>query len=460
MRMPNHYHFIGIGGIGMSAVAKLLLTCGWKVSGSDLKRSGMTQELEALGACIFPGHAASNLEGADVVVFSSAVREDNPEMIEAHRRGMRIMRRAEALAGLMRDQTVITVAGSHGKTTTTSLFSCLLIEAGLHPTVAVGGIVRNIGTNACMGKGDYFVAEADESDGSFLCYEPTYSVITNIDYEHMDYYKNFESQLEAFGRFARRTKQAGCVFYCRDDEPLRRLMRGYDGRSMTFGLTDAADVCARNIVMEGLISEFDCHCAGAYLGRFRLSLGGAHNVSNSLAVIAVGLQLGIGSDVIARVLGSFKGVSRRLEIKSAGECATFIDDYAHHPTEIRATLAAVRRFSAGRIIAVFQPHRYSRTKFLMDEFGRCFSDADIVIVTDIYAASELPIEGVTGESVYAAIREYGRGKEASYIPREELVPRILEIIRQGDVVITLGAGDIVRTEEAIIEELRTREKPG
>src|SRR3989338_4542610 len=313
--MDMHYHLIGIGGIGMSGIAQLLLRCGLRVSGSDLKENKITRELAILGAEIFIGHNAANVRGAGLVVYSTAIKEDNPETIEAKRLGIPVIKRAQALASLMRDKAVITVTGSHGKTTTTSLASYLLLEAGFYPTAAIGGILKNIDTNACLGNGRFFVAEADESDGSFLYYRPKYSIITNIDVEHLDYYETFENEINAFREFLNKTEEDGCLFCCADDINLMKILKGYKNKYILFGLKNNADIIAKNIQLQGLSSEFDCFYRDKFIHRFKLSLGGRHNISNALSVIALGLELGIGLKIINNALARYKGAHRRLEIK-------------------------------------------------------------------------------------------------------------------------------------------------
>ncbi len=436
----------------MSCIAQLLLRRGNAVSGSDVKDSALLRQLRTLGATVSIGHAAAAVQGVDEVIYSSAIKEDNPEMQEARRLGLPLLKRAEALAQLMKDKCVITVAGSHGKTTTTSLASLLLLNAGLAPSVAIGGILRNIATNACLGNGDYFVAEADESDGSFLYYEPQYSIVTNIDVEHMDYFKDFSSELEAFKKFISLTRHNGCVFWCGDDPHLCSLMQGYSGRHISFGLTEACQVFPRNIAIEGLQSSFDCFAHDAFVGHFDLALGGRHNVSNALSVIALGLSLGIDIDCIKKTLAQFKGAARRLDI-TYQDAYCVIDDYAHHPTEIRATLDAVRKLNK-RTIAIFQPHRYTRTKALLEDFARSFSMADYVIVTDIYPASEMPLEGITGQLVCDRIKAYDQGKKAVFLPRHDIVSHVKGLLQPGDVVITLGAGDIIKINHELVESLK------
>ncbi len=438
----------------MSGIACLLLKRGFKVSGSDLKANRVTGELSRLGAKIFIGHDARNITGQEAVVYSSAIRDDNPEMRRARILGIPLIKRAEALADLMQQKTAVTVAGSHGKTTTTSLISYMLIEAGFCPTIAIGGILKNIDTNACLGSGEFFVAEADESDGSFLHYQPRYSIITNIDHEHLDYYRNFDNQLSAFRDFVKRTQKGGCVFACGDDANLLNLMKDCQPRHLFFGLNNPADIYAKNILLSGLASDFDCFFKDKFVSRFHLALGGRHNISNALAVIGLGLELGIELGHIRRSLEAYKGAGRRLEIRFQNDKYLLIDDYAHHPTEIKATLAAIANLKAKRKIVIFQPHRYSRTQLLLDEFAGSFNQADYLIITDIYAASEVPIEGVNAQALLKKIKGCSLNKEVVYLPKEKIAGHIKEIIRPGDLVITLGAGDIVKVSDALAEELK------
>lgn len=450
-----HYHLIGIGGIGMSGIAQLLLRRGIEVSGSDVKENKLTDELRNLGAQVFMGHASSNIVGADLIVYSTAIKEDNPELIEAKNKRIPVLRRAQALAELMKDKTVITVTGSHGKTTTASLASLMLLEAGCKPSVAIGGILKNIENNAYLGDGNFFVAEADESDGSFLYYQPDYSLITNIDCEHLDYYKNFDNELLAFKKFINKTTPNGCLFFCNDDDNLKNLLKDYKNRRVSFGLTTEADIYADNIEIKWLNSEFNCFYKNKFIDRFLLALGGRHNISNSLAVIALGIELGIKPGLIKKVLASFKGARRRIDIKFNDNGYLLIDDYAHHPTEIRATLAAVKNLKS-RVIAIFQPHRYTRTKLLLDEFAKCFDLADRIVITDIYSASELPIDGINGMAVQQRIKEYFPNKEAIFLPKGEIVRYILNEIRPDDLVVTLGAGDIVKISDELAEGLKNK----
>jgi UDP-N-acetylmuramate--L-alanine ligase/UDP-N-acetylenolpyruvoylglucosamine reductase len=452
--MNKHYHLIGIGGIGMSAIAKLLIKRGFKVSGSDLKKNESIEELQKSGAQIFIGHKSQNINGADLIIYSSAIKEDNLELEAARGRTVPIMKRAEALVELMQDKSVITVTGSHGKTTTTSLISYLLMEAGLSPTITIGGIFRNIDNNAFQGEGDFFVAEADESDGSFLYYQPKYSIVTNIDYEHLDYYKDFKRAVCAFAEFINRTDKNGCVFSCNEDQNLRKILKDYKKRFVLFGLEDSADVYPKNIELKDLRSEFDCFYKKKFLGRFRLALGGMHNISNAMAVIALAVELGIDLEVIKRTFCNYQGAERRLEIKFRNSDYTLIDDYAHHPTEIKATLVALKNLKANRLITIFQPHRFSRTKLLLDEFGKSFDLADYVITTDIYPASELALPGISGMSIYESIKQNAPDKEMKFLPKEKIAQYILKIIKPGDLVVTLGAGDIIKVCNALAEVLK------
>ncbi len=452
--MNRHYHLVGIGGIGMSGIAQLLLRQGFRVSGSDLKENKITGELKELGADIFIGHNPLNIKGADLVVYSSAIGIDNPEIKEAKRQGIPLIKRAEALARLMKDEAVITVTGSHGKTTTASLVSYLLLEAGLSPTVAVGGVLRNIDTNACLGDGNFFVAEADESDGSFLYYRPKYSIITNIDYEHLDYYKDYRNEIAAFREFINNTKEDGCVFASSDDTNLKGILKNYKNKYVLFGLKSGAHIYPKNIRIKGLSSEFDCFYKNKFINRFYLALGGRHNISNALSVIALGLELGIDLKFIKDTLSNYKGAKRRLEIKFDKDDYLLIDDYAHHPTEIKATLSALKNLKFNRLIAVFQPHRYTRTKLLSEEFGKSFDLADYIIVTDIYPAGERPQEGVSGKLIYDKIKERLPDKQIYFLPKEEIAAHILKIIKPHDLLVTLGAGDIVKICDELVEKFK------
>lgn len=436
----------------MSGLARLFLKGGARVSGSDLKESSITAELKAQGARVFIGHRPQNLDNQDAVIFSSAIKQDNPEIIRAKELGLPLLQRAEALAHLMAGKRTVAVAGSHGKTTTASLVSCLLLEAGLCPTVAVGGILKNIESNACLGEGDFFVAEADESDGSFLHYRPRYSIITNIDREHLDYYGTFDNELRIFRDFIGRTEKEGCLFACYDDANLRQLLAGYKDKFRFFGLDPQAHIHAANIEFDGLQARFDCFSYGRLLKKFNLSLGGRHNISNALGVIALGLELGISCDTIGRALQEYKGARRRLEVKFRNRDYLLLDDYAHHPSEIKVTLQAAGNLKAARRIGVFQPHRYSRTKLLLDDFAVSFGGLDKLIITDIYAAGEPALEGVNAGLLLQKLKERS-GIEVIFLPKEEIAGYLEKIILPGDLMITLGAGDIVKVSDELARKL-------
>ncbi|MFH1578069.1 MAG: UDP-N-acetylmuramate--L-alanine ligase [Candidatus Omnitrophota bacterium] len=453
--MNKHIHLIGIGGIGMSAVAHLLLKKGWQVTGCDLKDNDLIGNLRKSGISVRIGHDSRHLESVDRVVYSSAIPKDNPEIQEAKCRGISLIKRAEILAHLMEGKTVVTVTGMHGKTTTASLVSFFMSEAGLSPTIALGGILENLGGNALTGEGKFFVAEADESDGSFLCYHPDYSIITNIDYEHLDYYKEFSSVLEAFSRFINQTHDQGCLFYWREDAYLKGLLKNYKKKSVSFGLSRDADISARDLSLEALKSEFDCFRGREFIGHFKLSLGGRHNILNSLAVIALGLELGIDREIIKQALLNYKGTRRRLQVKFESLDYLVFDDYAHHPTEIKATLEAVRLLNSRRLLAVFQPHRYSRTKSLLDSFATCFGLADHIVITDIYAAGENPIDGISGYSLYEKLK-LGKHAQARFCPKNDILDYLLKISMPGDLILFLGAGDITKISDELAEVFKRK----
>ena len=453
--MSKHIHLIGIGGIGMSAVAQLLLNRETlRISGCDLKENDLIKHLRETGIPVWVGHNIQHLENVDTVVYSSAIPENNPELQEAKRRGIKLMERAEILAYLMQDKIVITITGMHGKTTTTSLAAYLLSEAGLFPTVAVGGILQNLGGNALMGTGRFFVAEADESDGSFLHYRPDYSIITNIDYEHLDYYQDLSSIQEAFRCFINQTRDNGCLFCWRDDPYLSNLLRDYKKKVVFFGLGQDADICALNITLQGLTSEFDCFWNRKFTSHFKISLGGKHNILNALPVIGLGLELGIDKDLIKAALISYRGTRRRLEIKFQSSNYLVLDDYGHHPTEIKATLEAVRLLNPRRLLVVFQPHRYTRTKLLLDSFTSCFDLADYVILTDIYPAGESPIEVASGYSIYERLKSRKHPKKLKFLPKENILDKVLNILKPQDIVLILGAGNITKISDELAEVLK------
>ncbi len=460
MLKHRNYHFIGIGGIGMSGLAKLLLSLGYRVTGSDLRPSEITRQLEAQGAQIFYGHNPENVARAEVVVYSSAIKPDNPELVEAQRKGLLVMPRAAMLVELMKLHRInIAVAGAHGKTTTSSMVAAVLTAGGLNPTVAVGGKVNGFSGNAWLGKRDYLVAEADESDGSFLRMSPDIAVVTNIDREHLDFYPDLEAVREAFAHFLDQIRPGGRAVLCADDQETRRLALQVKVPVLLYGLGPSASSLRAEILEEGLKSRFLVVYQGKPQGEIRLNLPGRHNVLNALAAVGVGLCLGISFADIARGLEGFSGVRRRLEQKAAVGNILILDDYAHHPTEIKATIAALRQaYPSRRLVVLFQPHRYSRTKALFDEFTKAFDQVDLLLLTEIYAASEAPLPGVTGERLYQALRKRREAETYFSENKELLLARTLSLVQPGDLVVTMGAGDIYRVGEALAQELGLRKE--
>jgi UDP-N-acetylmuramate--alanine ligase len=441
---PAKLHFVGVGGIGMSGIAEVLLNLGYQVSGSDLKESDTTRRLAALGGRMWRGHAREHVEAVDVVVTSSAVRRDNPEVVEARARKIPVIPRAEMLAELMRLKYGVAIAGSHGKTTTTSLAAHLLAHAGMDPTAVVGGKVNAFGSNAKLGKGDYMVVEADESDGSFLHIPPTIAVVTNVDPEHLDHWKTPEALRQGFVAFVNRVPFYGLAILCFDHPGVQSLLPDVEKRFVTYGEAPQADYRAAHIdVSRGQVS-FDAFRRDEPLGRFALSMVGRHNALNALAVVALGDEMGIPHDVTRAAFASFAGVQRRFTVRGEAAGVTVVDDYGHHPAEVRATLRGARDAFDRRVVCVFQPHRYSRTRDLLAEFATAFNDADVLVLSDIYAAGEEPLPGVSGESLAEAIRAHGH-KDVTFVPdRARLALAAREKLRPGDLVLTLGAGDITQ----------------
>jgi UDP-N-acetylmuramate--alanine ligase len=499
MSLPEHalfapsqrVHFIGIGGIGMSGIAEILLTMGYAVSGSDLRGSATTERLQRLGATIYVGHAAENAAASDVVVTSSAVAKDNPEVVEAEARRIPVIQRAEMLAELMRLKYGIAIAGMHGKTTTTSMVAAVLAGGGLDPTVVVGGRVDAMGSNARLGRSQYLVAEADESDRSFLKLPPVLSVVTNLDREHMESYAGMEDVEDCFVEFMNKVPFYGAVTVCADDARLVGILGRVHRRVYTYGESAEADFRVRvlspmdpaNPGLKGetrhpsepkalagdpgsgtqgsAYSSFEVSVKGLVLGPFALHVPGRHNILNATAAVAVGVQLGIAPEQIAAGLASFRGVDRRFQVKGVVHGVTVVDDYGHHPTEIKATLQAARESGMGRVLVLFQPHRYTRTRDLMEEFAGAFGDADGVQVLDIYAASEQPIAGVTGETLAAAVRARWQGtaggKKVMYAATmAEGVERLVADARPGDLVLTLGAGSVSQCGPMLLQALEAR----
>jgi UDP-N-acetylmuramate--alanine ligase len=446
----KNIHLIGIGGSGMSGLAEVLLNLGYHISGSDIKETDVTRRLQALGCEIFYGHRKENLKEADVVVVSSAIRKENPEIKAAEERLIPVIPRAEMLAELMRMKVGIAIAGTHGKTTTTSLIATVLAASGLDPTVVIGGRLNSIGSNARLGQGELLVAEADESDGSFLKLMPTIAVITNIDPEHLDYYSGIEEIKEAFLNFIHKIPFFGLAVLCLDHPNIQSLIPKLKKRFTTYGLTTQADFQAKEIVFEGICTSFDVLYKHKEIGRLKIRMPGLHNVYNALATVATAFELDVPFSTIQKALQEFSGVQRRFQIKGEKNGILIVDDYGHHPVEIIATLRAARTGWGRRIIAVFQPHRFTRTKALFNEFLTSFYDADLLIITDIYPAGEDPIEGVDAKALFEGIREYGH-KNVIYIgDKKEIVKYLLQKIGSGDLVITLGAGDIWQVSEELL----------
>jgi UDP-N-acetylmuramate--alanine ligase len=444
-------HFIGIGGIGMSGIAEILLTLGYSVSGSDLRRSSITDRLVSLGATVFEGHAAANVVGSGVVVTSSAVNEQNPEAAEARQRKIPVIQRAEMLAELMRLKYGIAIAGMHGKTTTTSMIATVLAAGNLDPTVVVGGRIDAIGSNARLGKSQYLVAEADESDRSFLKLSPILSVVTNLDREHMDCYRDMEDVESAFLEFMERVPFYGACTACLDNPLLAALLARVQRRVFTYGMSTHADYVVRMLPpVDGVRSRFEVAWDGRVLGPFSLNVPGRHNVLNATAAVAIATQLEVSSDDISQGLAGFRGVDRRFQLKGCARGVNVVDDYGHHPTEIRATLSAAKESGYAHVHVIFQPHRYTRTRDLMTDFATAFDDADSVQILDIYAASEEPIAGVDAP---ALVRAIGR-KEVQYASSfEEAVNRAVGQSAAGDVIVTLGAGSVSQAAALVLEAL-------
>lgn len=458
-RNVKRIHFVGIGGIGMSGIAEVLCGLGFEVSGSDIKRSKNTDRLEEMyGVKIYEGHKEENVGDAQVVVYSSAVTPDNPEVATARQKGIPVIPRAEMLAELMvLKPYAVAVSGTHGKTSTTSMVAAILSHGGVDPTTVVGGVVESLGSNAKLGQSEWFVTEADESDRSFLMLYPTIAVVTNIDKEHMESYKGMDDVVQCFTDFVNKVPFFGAAIICLDDPNVQLIIPNIKRRRITYGLTAQADLSAHNIVFnDSFGSRFTVVYKDETLGDILLSVPGRHNVYNALAATAVGLELGVPFEKIGEALANFKNANRRFQFKGEVNGITVLDDYGHHPTEILATLSAAKNGSGGRrTVVVFQPHRYSRTKELFDDFALAFNNADLLYVLDIYAASEQPIEGVTAEALTEHIKKYGH-KNAAYIGDIDLAAeKVVPMLQPGDLVITLGAGTVTRVSDEILAILKS-----
>ena len=456
LEKKHRVHFVGIGGVGMSGIAEVLLNLGYFVSGSDLRDGEATQRLRSLGAQIFLGHREANLSAnPSVVVISTAVKFSNPEVLEARQRNIPVIPRAEMLAELMRMKYGIAVAGSHGKTTTTSMIAAILSAAGRDPTMVIGGRLRSLGSNAKLGQGEILVAEADESDGTFLLLSPTIAVVTNIDREHMDFHQNMDRLVESFLAFINKVPFYGLAVLCLDHPNVRALLPKVRKRFTTYGFSSEADFWARDLQIQGMETQFSVAHQGKLLGKLKLHLPGRHSATNALAAVAVAQELEIPFSKVAAALESFTGIDRRFEMKGEAKGVTVIDDYGHHPVEIQATIRAIRDGWKRPLTVIFQPHRYSRTRDLFDEFLVSFEGADWLILTEIYEAGEEAISGVSSEALYQAMKRRGH-LEIEFIPdKKEIAKHLAPKLKSGDIVLTLGAGDIYRVGEELIEILQS-----
>jgi UDP-N-acetylmuramate--alanine ligase len=452
MKKVRQVHFVGIGGIGMSGIAEVLLNLGYRVTGSDLAASPVTRRLEELGGLVTVGHSPRNVEGADVVVVSSAVKADNLEVAEARRRQIPVIPRAEMLAELMRMKYGVAIAGSHGKTSTTSMVAQVLSGSGLDPTIVIGGRLGILGSNAKLGKGDLLVAEADESDGSFLHLSPTIAVVTNIDAEHLDHYGSLVRLRDAFVDFLNKVPFYGTGIVCLDDPSVQAILPRLERRLVTYGLEGSPDLRAERVEFKEFESRFQVLLRGEPLGSISLRVPGLHNVRNALAAVGVGLELDLPFAWIASHLAQFRGADRRFQLKGSVGDVLVVDDYGHHPAEIRATLLAARRGWERRLVVVFQPHRFSRVAALREEFARSFGDADVLAVTDIYPAGEAPLPGVDADSLAQSIRAAGHGDVTLVRDLRDVPAFLSERTRPGDLVITMGAGSVWRAGEEFLRQ--------
>jgi UDP-N-acetylmuramate--alanine ligase len=453
LTQQNSVHFVGIGGAGMSAIAKVLLEMGYKVSGSDLKPSSTTQKLADMGATTYIGHRRENLHAPDLLIVSTAIPDTNVEVVAARDAGIPILQRGEMLAHLMEMKRGIAVAGSHGKTTTTSMIALLLERTGMEPTVLIGGELNDIGGNAKLGNGEYLVAEADESDGSFLKLKPEIAIVTNIEDDHLDYYGAVEKIVASFRNFLTNVQSGGVSIVCIDSNNVKEIINNYTGNVLTYSVKGTADLMAKDIKLSGLGSESRIVYHNQELGVLPLNVPGVHNIANALAAVAVGLHCGLSFHAIAQALVAFRGVHRRFELVGEVAGVKVFDDYGHHPTEIKATLKAARQGGFKRIIAIFQPHRYTRTKFLFNEFAQAFEDADEVIITDIYAAGEQPIPGVNAALIINQMQQVKQN--VHYVPELRSIPSYLTPrLKEGDLVLTIGAGDVWQAGVGLIDMLQ------
>ncbi|MFZ5647230.1 MAG: UDP-N-acetylmuramate--L-alanine ligase [Bacillota bacterium] len=454
-KIPEKIHFIGIGGAGMSALARILIELGHKISGSDLNRTNITDRLESMGAACYIGHSAQNVDGVDLVVISTAIKPENPELVRAIEKKITVIHRGDLLALLMERQLGIAVAGAHGKTTTTSMMALVMEKNGLDPTIVIGGELNDIGGNAKLGRGRYLVAEADESDGSFLKLSPKVAIVTNVENDHLDYYGSVERIKDAFRVFLSKVPDDGMAVVCIDDPGVREVLKEYGGPLTTYGLrSDEADYVLKVVYLNGMSSRGEVYHRGRRLGTLVLSVPGQHNMLNALAVVAAAMYAGLDFNAIADALKEFKGAGRRFQLVGEASGIKVVDDYAHHPSEIKATLKAAKQVGANRIITVFQPHRYTRTSLLRDEFGSAFLDSDVVIVNEIYSAGEAPIEGVNAGLIIDAMAKNGQEEVVYLGTREEIVDYLAGFARPGDLILTMGAGNIWTAGVDLVKRLQ------
>ena len=459
MRGSEHVHFVGIGGYGMSAIARVMLDLGYRVSGSDVSRQELTEKLASRGATVYYGHRPEQVEGADIVVHSTAVKQDNVELEAARARKIPVIHRSEMLARLMEDRVGIAVTGAHGKTTTTSMIAFAMEQNGLDPTFIVGGVVADLGDNAKAGQGPFVVAEADESDGSFLHYRPAIAVVTNVEADHLEHYDGkFENLKRAYETFIRQIPKEGLLVMSADDPHLRELRRAASCRVVTYGFAEDADITAEHVELSDRTSRSDVYAHGEFLGTLHLALPGRHNVLNALAAIAVCMEVGLSFDAIAQALSRFHGAKRRFQVVAEVGGVLIVDDYAHHPTEIRATIAAAKS-TGRRIVAVFQPQRYTRTYFLFEEFAKAFGEADEVILCDIYSpAGERRIEGVSAARLASEIAVMSNPNTRYIATHEDVIEYLAQNVRPGDLVLTMGAGDVWKVAKGLAEILQIPER--
>lgn len=444
-------HFVGIGGIGMSGIAELLINLGYQISGSDIRRSPTTDRLKKLGAKIFLKHRAENVEGSDLVVISSAIKENNPELIAAKEKKITVLKRAEMLAELMRMKYSIAVSGSHGKTTTTSLIAAVLEKGGKDPTAIIGGKLLSTGKNAELGQGEFIVAETDESDGTFLRVNPSIAVVTNIDKEHLDFYGSEENLKESFTQFINKVPFYGAAVVCIDDENIQEIIPSIEKRMITYGFNSQADYSAEIKEVNNFSTYFELFEKGDKKAKLKINLSGKHNVLDALAAIAVGRELDIPLKRIVEALEGFEGIERRFQKKGEKRKIIVVDDYGHHPNEIKATLSAARKMWKGKIGVLFQPHRYSRTSLLLEDFYKAFYDCDILVVTDIYPAGESPIEGISAEKIAEGIKSHGHKNVAYIKDKKEIISFFSKALSEGDMFITLGAGNVYEVGEEFLK---------